>query len=88
MVPSASSNKLDWQAQKEAQAKERKRQNDLKRTETAISELEERDSAIDQLMAQEDIYTDAGKCRELSEEKAEIQKKLEELYELWESLAE
>lgn len=88
MVPSASSNKLDWQAQKEAQAKERKRQNDLKRTETTISELEERDSAIDQLMAQEDIYTDAGKCRELSEEKAEIQKKLEELYELWESLAE
>ncbi len=88
MVPSASSNKLDWRAQKEAQAKERKRQNDLKRTETAISELEERDSAIDQLMAQEDIYTDAGKCRELSEEKAEIQKKLEELYELWESLAE
>lgn len=87
-VPSASSNKLDWKAQKEAQAKERKRQNDLKRTETAISELEERDAAIDQLMTQEDVYTDAVKCRKLSEEKADIQKKLEELYELWESLAE
>ena len=35
--------KLDWKAQKEAQAQERKRQNDLKKVEARIAELEARD---------------------------------------------
>lgn len=39
-----SENKLSWQEQKEAQAKERKRQNDLRKTEKRITALEERDS--------------------------------------------
>ncbi len=81
-------NKLDWKAQKEAQAKERKRQNDLKKTEDAIAGLEERDAEIDELMTQEEVYTNSLKCRELSEEKAEIATKLEELFVIWEELAE
>ena len=44
--------KLSWQEQKEAQAKERKRQNELKKTEERITELEERDGEIDELMVQ------------------------------------
>lgn len=83
-----SETKLDWKAQKEAQAKERKRLNDLKKTEELIAQLEERDGEIDELMTQEDIYTNSMRCRELSEEKEKIAAKLESLYELWESLAE
>lgn len=89
-TPSAteSETKLDWKSQKEAQAKERKRLNDLKKTEELISNLEERDAAIDELMTHEDVYTNSLKCRELSEEKADIATKLEELYDKWSELAE
>lgn len=83
-----SETKLDWKAQKEEQARLRKRQNDLKKTEERISVLEERDSEIDDLMTQEEIYTNSVKCQELSKEKAAILEELEELYEKWEELAE
>lgn len=83
-----SESKLSWQEQKEAQAKERKRQNELKKTEERISALEERDQEIDELMSQEEIFTNSVKCQELSVEKANILSELEELYELWEELAE
>lgn len=87
-VPMESETKLDWKAQKEQQAKERKRQNDLRKTEERISALEERDGEIDELMTHEDVYTNSVKCRELSEEKANIMQELELLYEKWEELAE
>ena len=87
-APTESETKLDWKAQKEQQAKERKRQNDLRKTEERISALEERDGEIDELMTQEDVYTNSVKCRELSEEKANIMQELELLYEKWEELAE
>ena len=80
--------KLDWKAQKEAQAKERKRLSDLKKTEERISKLEQRDNEIDELMTLEEVYTNSLKCRELSEEKSGITQELEMLYEKWEELAE
>ena len=80
--------KLDWKAQKEAQAKERKRQNDLKKVEERISLLETRDGQIDEEMSNPDIFTNSVKCQELSQEKADILVELESLYEEWESLAE
>lgn len=83
-----SETKLDWKAQKEAQAKERKRQNDLKKTEERITVLEERDAEIDELMTQEDVYSNSVKCQELAKEKAGIAAELETLYEKWEELAE
>lgn len=83
-----SDSKLSWQQQKQEQARERKRQNDLAKTENAISDLEERDREIDDLMCRPDVGTDPVKCTELSKEKAEIAEKLEELYALWEKLAE
>ena len=85
---SESSGKLSWQQKKEEQAKLRKRQNDLKKTEDRIHELETRDSEIDILMTQEEIYTDVAKCIQLNNEKASIAEELEKLYELWEELAE
>lgn len=83
-----SENKLSWQEQKEAQAKERKRQNDLRKTEERITALEERDSEIDQLMMKEEVFTNSVKCQELAQEKATIAEELEELYEKWEELEE
>lgn len=90
-VPSSGSEsggKLDWKAQKEAQAKERKRLNDLKKTEEQIEKLETRNEEIDTLMTHEDVYSNSVKCQELAKEQASIAAKLEELYEKWEELAE
>lgn len=83
-----SENKLSWQEQKEAQAKERKRQNELKKTEERIGTLEARDGEIDELMTQEEVYSNSVKCQELAKEKAAIAEELEILYEKWEELAE
>ncbi len=80
--------KTDWKAQKEEQARLRKRQNDLKRTEDEIHSLETRDSEIDGLLALEEVYTDVARLLELNQEKAAIAGRLEELYEIWEQLAE
>ena len=78
--------KLSWQEQKEAQARERKRLNELKKTEECITGLEERDAEIDGLMMQEEVFTNSLRCQELANEKAAIAAKLEELYERWEEL--
>ena len=80
--------KLDWKAQKEEQAKIRKRQNELKKTEEEIHKLETRDGEIDELLVKEEIFTDVPKLLELNQEKEMISKRLEELYELWGELAE
>ena len=79
---------MDWKAQKEEQARIRKRQNDLKKTEEEILRLETRDGEIDQLLSQEEIYTDVSRLMELNQEKESIQSSLEELYEKWEELAD
>ena len=76
--------KLDWKAQKEEQARIRKRQNDLKKVEDEIHKLETRDGEIDELLSQEEIYTDVARLVELNNEKESLQQKLEELYETWE----
>lgn len=83
-----SASKLSWQEQKELQAKERKRQNELKKTEERISVLEDRDREIDDLMVQEEIFTNSVKCQELAKEKVQIAEELETLYKNWEILAE
>ena len=78
----------DWRQQKEEQARIRKRKNDLKKTEDAIHRLETRDGEIDDLLTQEDVYTDTARLVELNNEKQAIAAKLETLYEQWEALAE
>ena len=83
-----SDSKLSWQEQKEQQAKERKRKNELKKTEDRIAVLEERNEEIDMLMTQEEVYSNSVKCQELALEKDANNNELEELYEKWEELAE
>ena len=83
-----SDGKLSWQEQKELQAKERKRKNNLKKTEEEISRLEERNAQIDHEMTLEEVYSNSVKCQELALEHDANTKRLEELYEAWEELAE
>lgn len=84
----ASGSKADWLAQKEEQAKIRKRQNELARTEEEIHKLETRNQEIDALLVQEEIYTNVPELMKLNDEKTELNQKLEQLYEKWEELAE
>ena len=80
--------KLDWKAQKEEQARLRKKENDLKKCEEKIARLEARISEIDTEMSDPAIGTQVAKLQELSKEQAACQKQLEKLYEQWEELAE
>jgi ATP-binding cassette subfamily F protein 3 len=80
--------KLDWKQQKEEQARIRKRENDLAKTEKRIHELEERNSEIDSLICQPDVCTNVAKLVELNNEKTAIDEELLALYEKWEELAE
>ena len=79
---------LDWKTQKELQAKLRKKENDLKKCEDRISELEQRSAAIDEEMALPENCTNIGKLNDLTREKEEINTELESLYERWEELSE
>ena len=80
--------KQDWKAQKEEQARIRKRENDLKKCEDEIARLEERKNEIDTEMADPANGTQVLKLQELAKEAAALESKLEQLYEQWELLAQ
>lgn len=80
------SSKQAWKEQKELQARQRKRENELKRVEDRIETLEKRDAELDLQMAKPDICTNVAKLQELSKEKAAIADELEQLMEQWELL--
>lgn len=82
-----SDSKLSWKQAKEEQAAKRKRENDLKKVEARIEQLETRDKEIDETLVLPDVCTNVAKCTALSREKEEILSELEELYEKWEELA-
>ena len=63
-----SETKLTWQQQKEEQALKRKRENELKKVEARIEELETRDKEIDETMVLPDICTNVAECTKLSRE--------------------
>ncbi len=83
-----SDTKLDWKAQKEEQAKLRKKENDLKKCEERIAKLEDENSQIDSEMAKPEIATNSVKLQELANKQQANLDELEKLYEQWESLAE
>ena len=78
--------KMDWKEQKELQAKQRKKENEIKRIEERIEVLEARDEEIDELMAQPEVCTNVARLQELSKEKDAISAEMEELMERWEAL--
>ena len=79
--------KDDWKAQKEEQAKLRKRQNDIAKIEKNIEQLETENSELDEQLALPEVYSDVKQLMKLNEKKQEIEKKLEKLYEDWETLS-
>lgn len=83
-----SAEKLDWKLQKEMQAKQRKKENDLKKCEDRIGVLEEKNQALDEEMAKPENATNVAKLQEIAKEKASIEAELEKLYEEWELLSE
>ncbi len=86
-VNAPTESKLDWKSQKEEQAKQRKRENDLKKCEDMIAVLEEKISAIDAKMALPEISCNSAELGKLVKEQAELQTKLDAQMELWETLA-
>lgn len=83
-----SEGKLNWQEQKEVQARRRKLESSLKKTETEISEAEERIAKLESEMAKPEIATDVAKLTVLSKENEALRTRLEQLYEAWEDFSE
>lgn len=83
-----SDTKQIWKAQKELQAAQRKKENELKKCEESIEQLEQRNAEIDLLMSSPQICTDAARLQELNQEKETNETTLNELYAKWELLSE
>lgn len=79
--------KDDWKAQKEEQARLRKRQNDIAKIEKNIEKLEAENAELDEQLALPEVYTDVPKLMKLNERKQEIEEELTKLYEDWETLS-
>lgn len=82
-----SQNKLTWQQQKDEQARIRKIENQIDKTEKEINHLEKRNEEIDALLVQEEVYSDLSHLMKLNNEKQEIEQELEKLMLNWEELS-
>ncbi len=80
--------KKDWKAQKEEEARKRKRENDLRKTEARIDALETESSKLDTKFSDPAIATDVAELTKLSKQKDAVEKELEDLYARWEELQE
>ncbi|MBQ9503678.1 MAG: ABC-F family ATP-binding cassette domain-containing protein, partial [Lachnospiraceae bacterium] len=85
---SDTSGKENWQEMKRRSAEARRRENEIKRCEEEIASLEERAAEIDAQLCDEEVARNSALLNELSEERAGIDERLEELMEQWETLQE
>ena len=82
------SSKNDWEVQKKLAAARRKLENEFAACESRINTLESRNAEIDAMFEDPEIATNSVRLRELTEEKAVNEGKLEELMQTWEDLYE
>ncbi|MCR5848451.1 MAG: ABC-F family ATP-binding cassette domain-containing protein [Lachnospiraceae bacterium] len=82
-----SDSKLNWQEQKQLQSEKRKIENKIKNIESEIEKLENRSSAIDEEMLDPKVSSNSFKLNELCSQKSEIESRLAELYDEWETLS-
>lgn len=82
------STKTDWQEQKELAANKRKLENQLKKCEDEISDLEEKEAALSQQISLPENATNIGRLTELTKEQNVIKERLDALYESWEKNSE
>ncbi len=77
----------EYRRRKQEASEKRKTENDLKKAEAKIAELEEKIEENHKLLATEEVATDYIKASEISDETSALQEKLDSLYALWEDLA-
>lgn len=85
--PEETESKQDWKAQKEEQARQRKRENDLKKCEERIETLENKLAEIDAKMLDPIVATNSNELNKLTKEQTELIEQLNEQMEIWETLA-
>lgn len=78
----------DYKLRKEAQAKERKRQNDLKKCEALIEELESKITETQELISSPEVSGDYERLLDLSAQLEALEEEQAEAYALWEELME
>lgn len=76
----------DWKKQKEEKARQRKKENELKRCEDRIEELEAKNEELDLELAKEEVYTNPSLLMEVNNKKLKIEAELSALIENWEKL--
>ncbi|MCM1064892.1 MAG: ABC-F family ATP-binding cassette domain-containing protein [Eubacterium sp.] len=80
--------KQDWKAQKEEQARIRKKENDLRKCEERIATLEAHNTELEKEMSDPVVATQPVRLQELAAELEQNHVELERLYEAWEVLAQ
>ncbi|WP_434797772.1 ribosomal protection-like ABC-F family protein [Terrisporobacter vanillatitrophus] len=78
--------KEEKRREKEQREKEKKNKYKIKNIEQEIEELETKIEELDNLLCQEEVYSNPNKSKEVSQEKNTFEDKLSSLYEAWEEL--
>ncbi|MBR6327173.1 MAG: ABC-F family ATP-binding cassette domain-containing protein [Lachnospiraceae bacterium] len=78
----------DWQAQKEEQARLRKKENDLKKCEEKIADLEKQIALVDAQLSDPANASNSVKLQELTQKRSQLNASYESTLELWEQLAD
>lgn len=80
--------KLDWKEQKQANAEKRKLEAKINKIEAEIEKLENKLAELEQEMSNPNVSSNSAKLNEICSKQAEINEKLNSLYEEWELLNE
>lgn len=78
--------KEEKRREKEQREKEKKNKYKIKNIEQEIEALETKIEELDNLLCQEEVYSNPNKSKEVSQEKNTFEDKLSSLYEAWEEL--
>ena len=78
--------KEEKRKEREEREKQKKNRNKIANTEKEIEEIENKIGELDELLCLEEVYSNPERSKEVSLEKANLEDKLAELYELWEEL--
>jgi len=78
--------KEEKRKEKEQREKEKKNKYKIKNIEQEIENLETKIEELDNLLCQEEVYSNPDKSKEVSQEKITFEDKLSSLYETWEAL--
>jgi ATP-binding cassette subfamily F protein 3 len=83
-----SATKLSWEEQKKAEAEKRKIEKEVQRLEDEIAKSEAQKKALENQMANPDVYSNGEKCKAVQKQIDDIAAHLEALNTQWEEAAE